>query len=356
MDIRTNIINCVDTFVSEHKQEMEQFALFQNKDESKKPSAFDYIPAWNQNLPDSENPFKNPLVEELAHEVSLLVFGEDYNAIKFDLHGHIKNVDGKNWSEVVEYEKNFSWTTYSYQNAFETLKREVFLDMIESAFFDTEENRKFRLHNFHRNQFRHIFDSSYCRNCDKNVDIFFNVTTRTFESNAYFKACPKISSIMNFSLDLPSKKLVIVNDIREAFEVNRKDENTITVNSIHGKVLECQAYMEHNIAYIPLCSGVVSVIQNPKEKKIALDVLKNTYYTKGKKDNCEKVLNEGFEEAGNVYLGLWAVFMLDFDHYKKLCEEKGFDLNHFEPVYVSVNSDELNIICDVEKLLVEAEY
>lgn len=356
MDIRTDIMSMVDAFVSKNKEAISQFAPMSNKDKAEKPSAFDYLPSWNQSVSDAENPLKNPLVEELASKIALVIFGENHDNIKFNLQGHIAHIDAKTWLEVEESEKQNMWTTYSYSNVFDVLVREVFLDMIESAFFDNEEDRKFRLHNFRRNQFHHIFESSYCRNCDKNVAVFFDTETRTFQSSTYFKACPKVSAVMNFTLKSPSKKLVIVNDIREAFEVNRKDENTITINSIHGKVLECEAYMEHNIAYISLCSGMVSVIHNPKEQKIALDVLKNTYYTKDKKDNYEKVLNKGFEEAGNVYLGLRAVFILDFDHYKKLCEEKGFDLNHFEPVYVSVSSDELNITCDIEKLLVEAEY
>lgn len=356
MDIRQNILECVDLFVAENKELMSQFKPLKNQDKAKKASSFDYIPEWNHFLPDAENPFKNLLVEQLAQKVSVIIFGEEKDKIKFHLNGHIDYIDGKTWSEVEILEKEKMWETYSYNKVLETLKAEIFQDMIESAFFDNEEDRKFRLYNFSRNQFRHIFESSYCRNCDKNVDIFFNTETRTFESNIYFKECPKISSVLNFKLSLPSKKLVVVNDVRSLFEVNREDENTITINSIHGKKLECEEYLKHNIAYFSLGSGKVDIIKNEDRKLIVLDVSKSNYYKPDVDDDFEKEVNAGFQISGSVYLDLWAVFMLDFDHYKKLCEDKNVSLSKLEPVYVEIKNDELDVTFDMKKLLIEAKF
>lgn len=359
MDIREKIIKHVDNFVIENKEQISNFKPIKNIDGLKPASRMDYIPNyWEYEKEGNDNPLNSPLVEKLTNEVLELVFGkkEERESIKFYLRGHIENLDGKSWKEVDEYEASKNdYKTFSYDTLIKTFKVKILIDMIESAFFKNEDKYDFRLYDFSRNRLTQLFSICHCFNCGKNVDIFFDFNEKRFESNEYFKECPKFNPLMKFTLKVPSKRLVILNDIREAFVVNREDEYSPGLDCVHGKIRECEEYVKHNMAYICLSSGGIDVIQNDNDKLIVMDFNKNTYY-KVNDETSEREVKEDFKKIGSISLDLWAVFMIDFDHYKKICEEKGFDIDDFEPVYVSISNDSVDVKYHIDKLIVEMKY
>lgn len=359
MDIREKIIKHVDNFVIENKEQISNFKPIKNIDGLKPASRMDYIPNyWEYEKEGNDNPLNSPLVEKLTNEVLELVFGkkEEREEIIFNLCGHIENVNGKSWKEVEKIElKQVGYRRFSYDNLFNTLKVTIFMDMIEAFFFKNEDEYNLRLYEFRRNTLTQLFSSSHCRNCGKDVGIYFDFDEKTFKSNTYFKECPKFNPLMKFTLKVPSKRLVILNDIREAFVVNREDEYSPGLDCVHGKIRECEEYVKHNMAYICLSSGGIDVIQNDNDKLIVMDFNKNTYY-KVNDETSEREVKEDFKKIGSISLDLWAVFMIDFDHYKKICEEKGFDIEDFEPVYVSILNDSVDVEYNIDKLIVEMKY
>lgn len=348
MDIRQEILEYIEKFAIKNEDVIrKQFKPFK---ETSPSNSFDYLPPWNSNVPKNEDPLFHPLVEELSKKVFTLIFGEKPEDITFNLQGHMDEIDGKKWSEVNKIEKKKLWTFYSFADVMTSLKRMVFLDMIDVVLIK-EENINMRLFNIRRNKVNGLFESCNCKTCDKNVNIFFNFESGAFESNSYVGKCSRVSPVINFNLTLPSNKLVILNDIRSLFMVNREDENRITINSIEGKVLECQEYLKHNIAYISLSSGSVEVVKNKSKRMVGFDYCHDHFYD-------DEKLKTDFKFVGEVFLELWAVFMLDYEHYKSLCEAKGVELDAEElsPIYIEVENDSLKVEYDLKKYLLKAKY
>lgn len=359
MDIREIVIKHIDNFVIKNKEQILKFKPIKNTDGSVPASSSDYLPNyWEYENKGNQNPLNSTLTKKLTNEVLELIFGnkKEREAIVFCLHDHIKNIDGKSWKEVEEFElKEGGYRNFSYDNLVNTLKINVFMAMIETVFFKNKNEYDLRLYELRRNTLTNLFSSSRCDNCGKDVAIYFDFNDKKFKSNEYFKECPKFNPLMKFKLKVPSRKLVILNDIRKAFVVNREDQYSPGIDCIHGRIRECEEYLKHNMAYICLSTGGVEIIQNDNDKLIVMDFDKNTYY-KENKETFERELKDGFKKVGDISLELWAVFMMDSEHYEKICEEKGFDIDDFEPVYLSISNDSVDVEYYIEKLITKIKY
>lgn len=172
---------------------------------------------------------------------------------------------------------------------------------------------------------------------------------------------------MNFTLNTPSKELVIINSLNGLLKVSRHDEFEISVNSIYGKIRECEEHLKHGIAYISLASGGVDIIQSTRQKMVVMDFDYDTYYEKVKgeivNDNekdwgggYKLKMKEGFEQVDSVSLDLWGVYLLDKALYEKLCVRKNLCPSTFSPVYVKLSGDHIDFSYDVPGLLIEGKY
>lgn len=326
--------------------------IFNDVEECKEKNAYDYLPSWNQSrfLKEEENPLNLDFVNETTEQIFEQIFGSELSDISFDLKGHVSSVHGHTLEEVdIKYAQkpNFRLSVEGIKNH---LKQDVFLSLVEYVFFDKD-----MLHiNIKGNTFLRVSEGSSCPNCDAPLYISFDAETMRFSPQKNLSECPKVDSVMSFSLSVPSKKLVFVNELRHVFETKRKDEYEISSSSLLGMIKDNEMYLMNNIAYITLSSGGIEILKQQEMKKIALDFDKKTYYVKNNAGDLEPC--EGVKIVGEVSLELWGCFILDSADYEKLCLEKNKAPKSLNPVYVDIESEKIDFTYDIPQLLLEGKY
>ena len=214
-----------------------------------------------------------------------------------------------------------------------------------------------------------MFETINCKSCDTYFRFEFDYVKQEFTIGESIEECPCAEHKMKFTLDIPSKELVFINDIRHVFEAERKDPYKHSVNSFYGKILECEEYLKHNIAYISLSSGGVDILHSKKEKMVVIDFDMDSYYKSPNKNlnqsedddeddwsDCEdKNPIEGFKKEGDISLELWGVFVMDKKSYEDMCKKEGLDIDSYD-VNVKIKGTKLEVNYNLDELLVEMKY
>lgn len=314
------------------------------------------------------------LVKPLFEEIFTLIFGDNLNGLKFNLKNHFRYIDQQTWEESRRFAELNPRFKFDEKNLKDKLSSPLFFGM--SHVYGSKEknlplNEKalmsiLNMFGIEGDRLKNLFEDVSCHSCDQYFRVEFDTESKEFTVPESVGACPCGEHKMKFTLDLPSQELILVNDIRSAFHLKRKDEYKNTVNSIYGKILECEEYLKHNIAYISLGSGGIDVLHSKDEKKIVMDLCEQTYYEPLNEDSSEededdywdedKKPKDGFKKVGDISLELWGVFMMDKSVYKKICKEKGFTLDSFDTVNVKVKGTKLEVDYDLDELLIEMKY
>lgn len=311
------------------------------------------------------------LMTKLSFEIFYLIFEGRIGEYKFNLQKHLKYLDQKTWLEVRDFSSLNPYFGFEEEKVIEKIAVALSflaLDLLKSKEKDISNCKKFmKVLGFDDDKIsRLLTEDIWCRSCNKKFSSF-QIDTKKKEivlSNTLsseISECPCLEHKMSFCLDTPSKELVFVNDIREVFEVRRKDEFENSINSIYGKKLECEEYLKHNIAYISLSSGGIDILHSKKDKKVVMDFDQTKYYNPSKfeeedEDFYEPTPKENFNIAGSISLELWGVFVMDKDTYKKICKKAGENLSYFDTVRVKVSGTKVEIDYDLDELLIEMKY
>lgn len=352
MNLYDKVMEIIKVSAIKNIEDIHSLKLFKQPDKAEDKNAYDYLPSWEQSrsIKEEENPLNRDFVHETTEQVFDQIFGSKLSDISFDLKGHISSIHGYTLEEVdKKYAKNpnFKLSVCGIKNH---LKQDVFLSLVEYVFFDKD-----MLHvNIKRNTYLRVSEGSNCPNCDAPLYINFEADKMCFSGQQSLGECPRVNPVMSFSLSVPSKKLVFVNDVRNLFLLKRKDEYEIGSASVLGIIKDNEMYLKHNIAYVTLSSGGIDILKEQAAKIIALDFDKNTYYEMNKAGDPE--LRKGVEIIGDISLELWGCFILDSADYEKLCQGKGESPKSLNPVYVDIEGDNIDFTYDILRLLVEGKY
>lgn len=318
----------------------------------------------------------NQKVSLLIDEVFKLMYGDKPENIRFSLKGHVSWLNDKTLStvkKISDFNPRLNLNVDYLKKRLETQIIVTFSEMLclmnaNTTFEAVEKEVTFSMWDLRGDIFECAFKHFHCNNCDVQFQIDYDAKNKIFMPSEYVKeVCPCVSDVMNFTLNTPSKELVIINSLNGLLKVSRHDEFEISVNSIYGKIRECEEHLKHGIAYISLASGDVDIIQSTSEKMIVMDFDYDTYYEKVKGrvvcdnekdwgDGYKLKMKEGFEQVDSVSLDLWGVYLLDKDLYEKLCVRKNLCPSTFLPVYVKLSGDHIDFSYDVPGLLIEGKY
>lgn len=189
MNIREQVLAVIKKFAETHSAELLSLEKFSPNQED--PSAFDYLPDWNESrtLPAEKNPENFVFVKEISEIVFDMIFGSNLKEIKFDLMNHISYAHGKSWVKVASYEKeNFFWDKLSPDALKSKLTTNVFLALVHFTFFK-DEDESFVLQDLKAKRYKYAFSDIICNHCDKTLYVDYNVETKTFESHAVSGSC-----------------------------------------------------------------------------------------------------------------------------------------------------------------------
>lgn len=342
----------------------------------------------NSSYFDSDESIKreDPVIVQLSNEVFGIIFEKDISDIKFNLKNHYRHIDKKSWSEIKEFSDSDPSLMFTKRNLEENINTMVYLCLLDLLSVNGkgltdeeldkfEKNERSYVLNFllKKNRLARLFSEQRCGSCETTLRFEFDYIKKEFTLDESIKDCPCTEHKMKFSLEVPTKELVFVNDIRHAFRVERENQYKHSVNSVYGKILECEEYLKYNIAYISLRSGSVEILHSEKEKLVVIDPYQEEYYKPIEKnetywddedddDEDEDDWDEeprpidGFKKEGQVDLELWGVFMMDKKTYEKIYQKAGFSLNFSDAVRVKIKGTKVDVDYDLDECLIEAKY
>lgn len=352
MNLSDKVMEVIKASAIKNAVDIHSLKLFKQADKQEDKSAYDYLPSWEQSrsLKEEENPLNLDFVHETTEQVFYQIFGSKLSDISFDLKGHISSIHGHTLEEIDKKYASNPHSRLSVCGIKKHLKQDVFLSLVEHVFFDKD-----MLHvNIKKNTYLRVSEGSHCPNCDAPLYINFEADKICFSIQQSLGECPRANPVMSFSLSVPSKKLVFVNDVRNLFLLKRKDEYEIGSASVLGIIKDNEMYLESNIAYLTLSSGGIEVLKDHARKIIALDFDKNTYYERNNSGDSD--LRKGVDIIGDISLELWGCFILDSAHYEKLCQEKDESPESLNPVYVDIEENCIHFNYDIPRLLIEGKY
>lgn len=357
--MKTEIINYLSNFANIHIEELKGFKKQTESDGEISP--YDFLPPYHSN---EASPIDSPLIQEAINHVREMLFGKNMNSITYDIDGHMPHVHGKSIAEIDNLHDDGTGQEQFFLDRIKDnfgskgiLKNELFnnevFNTLISFVYNLDNKFAFLYINDKESLYLNISnDSPKCSICDTHCNMDFDFKNKKFVLSKYMskkEACPKTSNKYNFNLSVPSKKVIFINDIREVFEVSRKDKYEVSINSLLGKIKENQAYLEHNIAYVSLSDGAFDVLQH--DNKIVIDPRRNKYYA----DNGYPL--KPFEDKGSVDLAIWSTFILDYELMLELCEKAEMSLEDMETEYqiVEVGSGQLRVNVDYYQYLIEID-
>lgn len=292
------------------------------------------------------------LISELSNKVFSLIFGDDLSKVIFDLQGHLKNVDQKTLKDTTDKKLDLFHGRYSKEKLYNLI--EFF---VSRGIFDVLDNDEetIMLDLYDDTWFNTFFDTYDCPDCNQSIYIDYDCVNKKFILSESLSACPTFKHTYKFIFKVPSKKLVFLNKGYELLEIERKDSIEVSISSALGKIKECQAYAKRGMPYFVLKDGGVKVLHSVENKIVALDV-QEVKYMHFDEETEESYPTEGFNIEGNISLGLFAVYMVDYEKYCYLCKEKGFNPEELEPIYVNITSDKVKVQYNVDNRLIEIKY
>lgn len=292
------------------------------------------------------------LISELSNKVFSLIFGDDLSKVTFDLQGHLKNVDQKTLKDTTDKKLDLFHGRYSKDKLYNLI--EFFVSRGIFNVLDNDE-KVMMLGLYDDMWFNPFFDTYDCPDCNQSIYIDYDCINKKFILSESLSACPTFKHTHKFIFKVPSKKLVFLNKGYELLEIKRKDSFEVSINSVLGKIKECKAYAKQGMPSFALRDGGVKVLHSVDKKIVALDI-EEIKYMKFDEETEESYPVKGFKIEGDISLGVFSVYMVDYDKYCELCKDKGLDPKQLQPVYVDITSDKVKVQYNVDNRLIEIKY
>lgn len=343
-------IEFLKIFVSQHQSFFDNLHNFKESKEGdeKDPSPFDYLDNVSSTHPKS--PYGLKEFTQLQNEF-YDIFIAPYNSAIIKFQGHMAEYDGKTLLEAGNTEAEF-YNYFSKESILGNMQVSLICSAISIAKFPMENLRNLTITPFgYLPHGIELNEDLTCPFCGKRMGrVMLNYDTlEIVPSRAEMEPCPnKNNSISKVQLSVPSKKLVFLNDIRRAFNV--EPESKISINSILGKMKQTKVYSDHNIGYFFVSNTSPQILQ--KEGKILIDT--NYFEDDENKSNLKKY--KDYVNKGYVCTDLWWYFVLDFDLYNQLCANANLTPDYFSHTVVDITSKKVRISHDHDKLISKITY
>lgn len=300
-----------------------------------KDSANKYIPEHK----DREHPdhiFKNIQFKDLIQKfVDNFLIDE---SIVFDINGHIKELHNKKLVDVINTDSYY----FSNKELIHNLSFTILYDL-----FRLYSNKKENKEHFFSSLFLSsddsfkIIDSNKCDACNEYIVLYLNLETKKISNFHEIKRCPLADDTPNaieVNLNIPSKKLVFLNDPRSFLALEREDKYKISINSLLGCIKETEMYAEHNVGFFFIANSMPAIMQ--KDGEI---IFTHGYDEEDEDENGFNPKYSDYKFKGYVCADLWWYTLLDYDLFVSLCKEKSVDFNEIDHVVVDIDSDKCTV-------------
>lgn len=363
-------VTLLTKYSEENEKEIKTFLTIHNKLKPK-TSALDYIPEqYHRNK--KNDPSEQPVFIAFKSLFMDTFFTPYIGEIIADLNHHHPEVHGKTLEQINKIKDLWNRPYLSTNYILDELSFILTIDLISQTMFKGKDNELESGINMGFSAIRQYtpdvltFDDAFpCSYCNAHAKAIYNFKLRKFVLPDYIvkqnpEPCIHSSKdkkkLFNydFTLECKSKKLVFLNDIRQAFNVKRHDSITVSLNSDLGKKRECEAYVEHNIAYFFVGNTSPNIYQHKTKNEIIIDPENVKLKWDENKDTIKK--ESEYHDRGNICTDLWAVFMLDYDDFINHCSEKGINPKELDPIIVNVDSEDIKVKYNFKKDLVQITY
>lgn len=350
MTLHEQYQSLLKNFVILHRKEIEALPVFGDGGDQ-----FDYMPDFaTANQPGfdkSKDPLNNPLIKKIIQDVYDFIWGQHETTIQVNLDGHFERLNGKTLYQINK--ENIGWnnTPFTKANILYRISDIIFYEIINLVFFSGKAYRMglINLHDPNKIYGFGFYSELQCPFCDANIAVQYDSETLAFQIVEHRKkadSCPVAefgpNKVYKFSISVPSKKLVFMNDIRALIDVKRRDKYNISINSLLGLKRDCEMNVEHNIAKFQVGNTCPTIYQHFDE--VIIDP-----YNVGfpiDEETGDVIVLTSYEDKGSICTDLWAVYMTDYEQFLKYCKKNNADPKDFNPVIVEIEAYKVNVSYD----------
>lgn len=353
----------LEIFSSQHKKEIKSVLIKYDSENDEKGSAFDYIPPLELINNDPRN---KPIFLTFFNTFMETFINPYKKEIKVDLNHHYPEIDGKTLYELDQIKDLWNYAFLSSKYILSNISFKLTLDLINQTIFNGPMNvAGFLTIRLYDPNILDFDDTTSCSYCSKHAKAVYDFEKKVFrlpdfliekDSNpciSYNKS-KKEQFLYEFSLNIPSKKLVFLNDIRPVFKSEREDKYTVSINSELGKKRECEEYVKNNMAYFYVGNTSPTIYQHKTKNEIIIDPDNVKLKWNSKEDTIKKI-NE-YDERGYICTDLWAVCMADYDDFMTRCKEKDINPDNLDVVIVDISKDKIKVKYNFDNCLIQIKY
>jgi hypothetical protein len=313
----------------------ENISIFDNAKvfDTDKKDIFKYFPVHGKRS-DPEFIGNNIVVKAIIQK-----FFDDYildEEIVFDINGHSPELNN-NLVKLLN-DKNFN---YLKQEVFHQISSSMLFDMLHHYDFIKTGKIKYSTHLFLMSDDAiKIIDSQKCSSCDKYLSLYLDFKTKKISHYQEIEKCPleNIPKEVEVILNVPSKKLVFLNNPASFIYLERENKYKVSINSLKGCIEETEMYAAHNIGFFFIANSFPAILQ--KEGEI---IFTHGYDEEDEDENGHNPNFSDYTLKGNVCADLWWYTLLDYDLFVSLCKEKSVDHSEIAHVVVDISSDKCTV-------------
>lgn len=364
-------VDLLTAFSAKHEDEIKS-CLTYHKQRDEKANAIDYVPEYGQKNK-SNDPQQKPIFKAFIALFMDTFFTPYEDEIIADINGHHPEVNGKTLRQINAIKDLWGCPYLSTNYILDEVAFNLTLDLISQTIFKGEDNALtssnynmgFSVIRKHMPDVLTFQDAFACSYCNAHAKAVYDFKRKMFVLPDYIMEtnpapCPcvnkskKNASNYSFTLNTPSKKLVFLNDIRPVFKAEREDKYSVSINSELGRKRECEAYVEHNMAYLCTDNTSPTIYQHKTKNEIIID----SDHVKLKWDSNKSEIKKAdeYHDRGYICTDLWAVCMADHDDFMARCAEKDIDPESLDIVIVDISSEKIKVKYNFSNHLIQIKY
>lgn len=336
-----------------------------NKDKGEKNNAMDYFPPYGLRNKEN-NPQEQPVFIKFIDKFMETFITPYKKEIKVDLNHHYPEIDGKTLDELDQIKDIWGCAFLSTNYIKSKISFKLTLDLINQTIFKGPTSiAGFITIRLYYPDILDFDDTTSCTYCNKHAKAIYDFEKKVFRLPDFlieeddtpcvsYNKDKKTNSIYNFSLNIPSKKLVFLNNIFPVFKVEREDKYTVSLNSELGKKRECEEYVKNNMAYFYVGNTSPNIYQHKNKNEIIIDPDNVQLKWNSKTDNIKKI--EEYDDVGYICTDLWAVCMADYADFMARCKEKNISPEDLDIIVVDISQDRINVKYNFNNSLIQIKY
>lgn len=294
--------------------------------------ALDYFNKKNaiSNLTKDDNAFK-VFEEEITHLFNKY-FKPSIDSAIIDLSGHLNGkYDGLTIAQIKE--------KFKYEHMSSRIEQfyELAIGMLFYSLLDGDEKEKTItqfIRNFTGIGFHNV--EVQCDSCGCTCRLYlqegnkFSLNSRSEGMNKMKgqQPCsfPSKDVFFTGTLNVPSGKLIFVNDFRDLYTKEERDGNKDSINSVIGLKKNFEYWLSLGMIYIFTSNTSPSIFKNNVNGEVSI---KSQYDYNP--DTDEEIDNYTDDETylGYICTDLWAACGMDYENFRARCEEKGISAEEY---------------------------